>query len=267
MAQNTGKVVWRFKTVALKGEPGGDSWGDLPDEFRQGAETWIAGTYDPELNTTYWGTAQAKPWTRATRGSGSGATLYANATLALDPDNGKLKWFYSHAPGEALDLGALLPWFQRHGDRRPQLVNMYGITETTVHVTYYPLGRADCERPGSRIGAPLPDLYVRVLDRCLQPTPIGIPGEVYLGGATPGIGLESPITIQDNTLQKNVAISISSPVQRGVATRTRRSTSRSSAWSGPANQRMRAWSGTISAISAALRSALFQACRKPSSES
>ena len=101
---NTGKVVWRFKTVALKGEPGGDSWGDLPDEFRQGAETWIAGTYDPELNTTYWGTAQAKPWTRATRGSGSGATLYANATLALDPDNGKLKWFYSHAPGEALDL-------------------------------------------------------------------------------------------------------------------------------------------------------------------
>jgi alcohol dehydrogenase (cytochrome c) len=101
---NTGKVVWRFRTVALKGEPGGDSWNNLPDEFRQGAETWIAGTYDPESNTTYWGTAQAKPWTRATRGSGGGATLYANATLALDPDTGKLKWFYSHAPGEALDL-------------------------------------------------------------------------------------------------------------------------------------------------------------------
>jgi alcohol dehydrogenase (cytochrome c) len=101
---NTGKVAWRFKTIALKGEPGGDTWNNLPDEFRQGAETWIAGTYDPELNTTYWGTAQSKPWTRASRGSGAGATLYANSTLALDPDNGQLKWFYTHAPGENFDL-------------------------------------------------------------------------------------------------------------------------------------------------------------------
>src|SRR5580698_8562840 len=101
---DTGKVAWRFKTIALKGEPGGDTWNNLPDEFRQGAETWIAGTYDPELNTTYWGTAQSKPWTRASRNSGGGATLYANSTLALDPDSGKLKWFYSHAPGENFDL-------------------------------------------------------------------------------------------------------------------------------------------------------------------
>jgi alcohol dehydrogenase (cytochrome c) len=101
---DTGKVAWRFKTIALKGEPGGDTWNNLPDEFRQGAETWIAGTYDPELNTTYWGTAQSKPWTRASRASGNGATLYANSTLALDPDSGTLKWYYSHAPGENFDL-------------------------------------------------------------------------------------------------------------------------------------------------------------------
>jgi len=101
---DTGKVAWRFKTIALKGEPGGDTWNNLPDEFRQGAETWIAGTYDPELNTTYWGTAQSKPWTRLSRGSGIGATLYANSTLALDPDTGKLKWHYTHAPGENFDL-------------------------------------------------------------------------------------------------------------------------------------------------------------------
>ncbi|HRI53855.1 MAG TPA: AMP-binding protein, partial [Pseudomonadota bacterium] len=64
--------------------------------------------------------------------------------------------------GEALDLGALVPWFERHGEQRPRLYNMYGITETTVHVTCQPLGRADCDRPGSIIGAPLPDLYARV---------------------------------------------------------------------------------------------------------
>ncbi len=118
----TGKVAWRFKTIALKGEPGGDSWNGIADEFRQGGETWIAGTYDPESNTTYWGTAQAKPWTRATRGTAQGATLYANATLALDPDTGKLKWFYTHAPGEALDLDEV---FERlvinHGNEKDVL--------------------------------------------------------------------------------------------------------------------------------------------------
>jgi len=101
---NTGKRVWKFATVANKGEPGGDTWNNMPDDHRGGVETWIAGTYDPELNTTYWGTAQAKPWRRDARGSGAGATLYANSTLALDPDTGKLKWYYSHAPGESLDL-------------------------------------------------------------------------------------------------------------------------------------------------------------------
>ncbi len=100
----TGKELWRFYTVALDGEPGGDTWGNLPNQFRVGAETWITGSYDPELNITYWGTAQAKPWMRASRGSGNGATLYANSTLALNADTGKLAWYYDHAPGETLDL-------------------------------------------------------------------------------------------------------------------------------------------------------------------
>src|SRR6185436_1770283 len=59
--------------------------------------------------------------------------------------------------GEALDLPGLAPWFARHGDREPLLVNMYGITETTVHVTYRPLGQADTAA-GSVIGIPIPDL-------------------------------------------------------------------------------------------------------------
>ncbi|PWU07431.1 MAG: hypothetical protein C5B51_10035 [Terriglobia bacterium] len=100
----TGKEAWRFRTVALDGEPGGDTWGGLANTFRAGVETWITGSYDPDLNLTYWGTAQAKPWMRASRGSGNGATLYANSTLALDADTGKLAWYHNHAPGETLDL-------------------------------------------------------------------------------------------------------------------------------------------------------------------
>nr|MDZ8004741.1 amino acid adenylation domain-containing protein [Nostoc sp. DedSLP05]MDZ8101218.1 amino acid adenylation domain-containing protein [Nostoc sp. DedSLP01] len=85
--------------------------------------------------------------------------------------------------GEALELKSLQPWFERHGDQSPQLVNMYGITETTVHVTYRPLNKADLNATASVIGRPIPDLQVYVLDEYLQPVPIGVAGEMYVGGA------------------------------------------------------------------------------------
>ncbi|MHC5747805.1 MAG: amino acid adenylation domain-containing protein, partial [Nostoc sp.] len=86
--------------------------------------------------------------------------------------------------GEALQIESLRPWFERHGDQSPQLINMYGITETTVHVTYRPLTMADLEvGSASLIGRPIPDLQVYLLDRYGQPVPIGIPGEMYIGGA------------------------------------------------------------------------------------
>ena len=85
--------------------------------------------------------------------------------------------------GEALKLQRLRPWFARHGDQHPQLVNMYGITETTVHVTYRPLTRADLDAPGSMIGVPIPDLQLYILDARLQPAPFGVAGEIYVGGA------------------------------------------------------------------------------------
>ncbi|HVG20854.1 MAG TPA: amino acid adenylation domain-containing protein, partial [Blastocatellia bacterium] len=84
--------------------------------------------------------------------------------------------------GEALELESLRPWFDLHGDRRPQLVNMYGITETTVHVTYRPLSMADLSAAGSRIGRPIPDLRLYIMDERLNPTPVGVPGEIYVGG-------------------------------------------------------------------------------------
>jgi amino acid adenylation domain-containing protein len=85
--------------------------------------------------------------------------------------------------GEELDVQSLKPWFDRHGDVFPQLVNMYGITETTVHVTYRPLTRNDLSSNRSVIGVPIPDLSLYLLDRHLQPVPIGVVGEIYVGGA------------------------------------------------------------------------------------
>ena len=86
--------------------------------------------------------------------------------------------------GEALEPGSLRGWLDRHGEEQPRLVNMYGITETTVHVTYRPIGRADVEAgAGSLVGTAIPDLGVRVLDRRGHPVPVGVAGELYVGGA------------------------------------------------------------------------------------
>ena len=101
----TGKELWRFYTTARQGEPGGDTWGVLPNLFRAGGESWITGSYDPVLNLTFWGTAQAKPWMPISRGmSVKDDALFTSSTLALDVDTGKLAWFFQHAPAESLDL-------------------------------------------------------------------------------------------------------------------------------------------------------------------
>ncbi|MEU8896517.1 amino acid adenylation domain-containing protein [Nocardia sp. NPDC048505] len=81
--------------------------------------------------------------------------------------------------GEALESQRLRPWFQRYPDS-PRLVNMYGITETTVHVSYRPI-TAD-GGAASVIGAAIPGLAVRVLDSRLRPVPVGVPGEIYVSG-------------------------------------------------------------------------------------
>ncbi|HSN85605.1 MAG TPA: amino acid adenylation domain-containing protein, partial [Thermoanaerobaculia bacterium] len=86
--------------------------------------------------------------------------------------------------GEALDPAGLAPWIAHHGDESPRLVNMYGITETTVHVTCRPLHAEDARAERrSAIGRPIPDLSLLVLDPGLWPAPIGVPGELAVGGA------------------------------------------------------------------------------------
>lgn len=105
----------------------------------------------------------------------------ADRRAALPADSLSLR--YVIFGGEALELQMLRPWFERHGDTQPQLVNMYGITETTVHVTYRPIDWSDVEKGrGSVIGSAIPDLRIYVLDEQRMPVSVGEIGEMYVGG-------------------------------------------------------------------------------------
>jgi len=85
--------------------------------------------------------------------------------------------------GEKLETATLKPWYDQNPGAGTRLTNMYGITETTVHVTYRPLQPADAERGGSPIGVRIPDLRVYLLDACGRPVPVGVAGEIHVGGA------------------------------------------------------------------------------------
>jgi amino acid adenylation domain-containing protein len=86
--------------------------------------------------------------------------------------------------GEALEFHTLLPWLENNDPGRIELINMYGITEITVHATYYLVKPADIRfKSGSVVGRPIPDLRFYILDARLQPVPLGVPGEIFIGGA------------------------------------------------------------------------------------
>jgi alcohol dehydrogenase (cytochrome c) len=103
----TGREVWRFNTVARPGEPGGETWNDLPLDRRSGGSVWNPGSYDAELNLVYFGAAptyDTQPLrVRSTVPGVTNDALYTNSTLALNPDNGKLVWYYQHQRNDQLD--------------------------------------------------------------------------------------------------------------------------------------------------------------------
>lgn len=102
---DTGAELWRTSTIALPGTPGNETWGDMPSELRAGGDTWIAGSYDSDLDLFFIGTSQAKPWVAASRGmSPRDAALYTNSTLAIEPRTGKIAWYFQHIPGETIDM-------------------------------------------------------------------------------------------------------------------------------------------------------------------
>ncbi|HEY0339315.1 MAG TPA: PQQ-binding-like beta-propeller repeat protein, partial [Steroidobacteraceae bacterium] len=104
----TGKEAWRFDTIAHPGQPGGDSWNGLPIGQRQGASIWTSGSYDPQLNLAFFGPGNTYDTGPLRYPAGvPGATsdgLYTDTTLALDPDTGKLKWYFQHVHNDQWDL-------------------------------------------------------------------------------------------------------------------------------------------------------------------
>jgi alcohol dehydrogenase (cytochrome c) len=100
----TGKELWRFDLTAKANQPGGDTWNNLPDAKRACCAIWEVGQYDPELNLTYWGTGSPTPWSTVTRGTFGAKGLYMNSTVALNPDTGKLVWYYQHIGSDPYDM-------------------------------------------------------------------------------------------------------------------------------------------------------------------
>lgn len=110
----TGKEAWKFYTIPGPGEPGNETWtGDT--WMHGGASIWVTGSYDPQLNLTYWGVGNPGPdWNAKQR---KGDNLYSDSVVALDPDTGKLKWFFQFTPNDPYDYDAVqipvlvdMPW-------------------------------------------------------------------------------------------------------------------------------------------------------------
>jgi alcohol dehydrogenase (cytochrome c) len=121
----TGKEVWRFYNVPAKGEPGSETWsGD--SWMKGGGAVWNTGSYDPDLNLTYWGTGN--PWPDSNGDVRLGDNLYTDCVVALDADTGKLKWYYQFTPHDEMDYDStqvpVLADMEWQG--RPRKVMMWG---------------------------------------------------------------------------------------------------------------------------------------------
>ncbi len=125
----TGKEAWRFYTIPAKGEPGNETWAG--DSWQHGgASVWVTGSYDPDLNLTYWGIGNPGPdWNGDNRG---GDNLYSDCVVALDADTGKLKWYFQFTPHDVYDYDSTqvpvladMNWTGRDGRTEPRKVMLW----------------------------------------------------------------------------------------------------------------------------------------------
>jgi len=101
----TGRERWRTRTIPGPGDPGDETWGDVPDERRWHVGTWgSVPSYDPQLGLLYWGTSVPAPSLEVLRGTQGRDVLYSNSTLATDPATGNIAWYYQHLPRDNWDL-------------------------------------------------------------------------------------------------------------------------------------------------------------------
>ncbi len=103
-AVDDGREVWRVRTIPRRGEPGDETWGDLPYERRLHVGAWGFGSYDPQLNLVYWGTSVPTPSLEKLRGTPGQDVLFSNSTLAIDAKSGRVVWHYQHLPRDNWDL-------------------------------------------------------------------------------------------------------------------------------------------------------------------
>jgi alcohol dehydrogenase (cytochrome c) len=99
-----GEELWRVNTAAKPGEPGGDTWGKLTGDERRHASAWMVPSYDADLNLVYWGTGVTALRPDTLQGVPNADLLYTNSTLAVNPDTGKMSWYYQHLPRDYRDL-------------------------------------------------------------------------------------------------------------------------------------------------------------------
>jgi alcohol dehydrogenase (cytochrome c) len=120
----TGKHLWRFYTIPGPGEPGFETWGEKMWKYG-GAPTWLTGSYDPELNLLYWGVGN--PSSDFYGEFRKGDNLYSNSIIALDPDTGRLKWYYQEIPHDLYDFDSsfecVLIDYERAGKKQKLLVH------------------------------------------------------------------------------------------------------------------------------------------------
>ncbi len=99
----TGNEVWKHSTIPQPGEEGYDTWGKDSAKYGGGA-AWLTTSYDPETNTTVWGTGNPAPWNSDMR---PGDNLFSNSVIGLDADTGKRKWYFQHVPNDAWDYDSM----------------------------------------------------------------------------------------------------------------------------------------------------------------
>jgi alcohol dehydrogenase (cytochrome c) len=177
---HTGKEVWRFYTVAGPGDPGRDTWGG--DSWKTGgASIWVTGSYDPELNLTYWGTGNPGPdWNGDPR---PGDNLYSNSVVALDADTGQLKWHYQFSPHDEFDhdsvqipLLADLEWPDASGQKTMRKVMLWANRNGVFYVLDRATGQFLLGKPFAEVN------WISGFDE--KGRPIRTPGKVPTGEGT-----------------------------------------------------------------------------------